>query len=137
MASTRLGLSIQYQMCRGLGHAWDIYEPGVGQRKGAPWGQRLSLRCTRCAMERHDTFDLLGDLSTRKYNQPSGYKLAREETPRIQQIRRSLAAALHDGDLEAASKQARKLSVAQGRTEAAKVKRTVKKATPKKRAGAR
>lgn len=137
MASTRLGIKVEYQICRGLGHAWDIYEPGVGQRKGAPWGQRLSVLCVRCGMERHDTFDVLGELSSRKYHQPSGYKLAREETPRIQQIRRSLASALHDGDLTKASKAARSLSVAQGKREASQVRKAVKKAAPKKRAATR
>jgi hypothetical protein len=88
-------------------------------------------------MQRHDTFDLLGELSARKYSQPSGYKLARAETPRIQQIRRSLASALHDGDLTKASRAARSLSVAQGKREATQVRKVAKKATPKKRAGAK
>ena len=137
MALTRLDLKIEFQMCRGLGHSWDIYEPGVGERKSAPWGQRLSLLCVRCGMTRHDTFDLLGDLSDRRYIQPTGYKMEREETPRIQQIRRSLAKALHDGDLQAASKASRRLRVAQGRTEASKVKRAVKRAPARKRTASR
>lgn len=137
MARTRLDLRIEFQMCRGLGHSWDIYEPGVGERKAAPWGQRLSLLCVRCGMSRHDTFDLLGELSTRDYKQPDGYKLERAETPRIQQLRRSLATALHEGDLEAASRASKRLSVARGHSEARKVRRAVKKAPVRKRAASR
>ena len=128
---TKLDLKIEHQMCRGLGHSWDPYTPGIGVRK-APWGQRLYLLCTRCGMTRHDTFDLLGELSTRKYKPPTDYRLSKDETPNIQQLRRSIATALHDGDLDRAQKLARRQAIAKGRGEAKRVTTAVKRAPAKR-----
>jgi len=51
---------------------------------------RFTLLCTRCGMQRHDTIDSLGELSSRHYDQPDGYKLAADETPTRPQLRLDL-----------------------------------------------
>ena len=66
-------LRAEYVQCRALGHQWDSFQPL--QRKAA-WGTLLSLRCVRCGKERFDTVDSLGNLSTRSYNDPPGYKIS-------------------------------------------------------------
>lgn len=60
--------------CRTLGHAWDDFIP---MRKPAQFGDRLSLRCVRCATERHDIVSWVdGSLLQREYQHPEGYALA-------------------------------------------------------------
>jgi hypothetical protein len=71
--------------CRTYGHGWDEWTP-VGMRK-PPWGFRLSLRCVRCGTERHDIIDANGDVSSRKYYYPDGYKMTRDERPTRPQFR--------------------------------------------------
>ena len=71
-------LATEYVKCRALGHEWDTFQPI--SRKAAR-GYLVSLRCARCGMERHDTIDSLGNLSTRSYVQPEGYAFAADELP--------------------------------------------------------
>ena len=72
---TRLvDLEEEYVKCRSWGHEWDMFSP---LRRRAAWGTLLSLRCSRCSMERHDTIDASGDVSARQYKPPPGYKLTR------------------------------------------------------------
>jgi hypothetical protein len=57
--------------CRTYGHAWDEFSPiDLGPPE---FGWRLSLRCTRCLTERHDTIDLNGGVAVRRYIHPEGY----------------------------------------------------------------
>lgn len=133
--AVRLDLDIKYQKCRGpYRHSFDDYIPGIGEGISAPWGQRLYLRCTRCGMRRHDTFDILGNLQKRRYIPPPGYKLAKDEVPTLQELRRSVAAHVHDRE---SATDRRKLALAAGRKEATKVKKAVKKAPAKKKAVSR
>jgi hypothetical protein len=79
------GLDESMIRCRTYGHAWDEFYPSV---KGPPsFGWRLSLRCTRCTTERHDTIDVLGHVAAREYLYPEGYHLLRDETPTRDQLR--------------------------------------------------
>lgn len=64
---------IEYITCRTISHAWDEFHPMM---RPPEFGWRLSLRCTRCTMERHDlisrvTFELL----QRYYVPPEGYSM--------------------------------------------------------------
>lgn len=136
MARTRLDLDIEFQKCRTWGHAWSDFIPGVGVRT-APWGQRFHLRCDRCRMERHDTFDLMGEVTYRRYIAPNGYAYVKDEKPSLQRLRRSLATALHEGDLGTAGKTAKKIAVAKGKGEAKRVKAAVKKAPTKRKVAAK
>ncbi len=95
-----LQMKIEYQTCRLIGHEWDYFTPGVGQRKPAPWGRGFSLRCARCAAERHDCFDSLGNLSARSYDYPSGYEVAADERPTSEQLRLSIVKELRDQHAE-------------------------------------
>lgn len=65
-------IPVEYLKCRSFGHAWDEFVP-VGKRPGI--GFRFSLVCVSCGMERHDGIDVNGNLATREYVQPKGYKL--------------------------------------------------------------
>ena len=80
-------LSQEFLECRMLGHSWEQF--GTPQRKRS-WGTTLTFYCTRCGMERDDTFDINGDLSMRAYIQPDGYRLTKDNTPRVQQLRLEL-----------------------------------------------
>lgn len=83
-----LGLSLDYEKCRTWGHAWEDYRP-LGKRPPG-WGQRFTLRCTRCGCERHDTIDATGGLSSRHYDYPADYQLAADERPTREQLRLDL-----------------------------------------------
>jgi hypothetical protein len=65
-------LKEEFVKCRSWGHEWDQFMP---LRRKAAWGTLLSLRCSRCTMERHDTIDYKGDVTAREYKAPEGYKL--------------------------------------------------------------
>ena len=60
-----------YVRCRTYSHAWDEFYP----IDLAPplYGWRLSLRCTRCGTERHDTCSFSGAVMSRRYIYPEGY----------------------------------------------------------------
>lgn len=76
--------STDYYECRHLGHSWD--DIPVTQRP--PWGVYLWLRCERCTTERHDIINQFsGELMSRKYHYPEGYKLSRDEKPSIEELR--------------------------------------------------
>ena len=64
----------QYLMCRTIGHEWDLFTP-IGMERPT-WGIRLSLRCDRCSMERHDIVDTLGEVASRTYVQPENYSMS-------------------------------------------------------------
>jgi hypothetical protein len=88
-------LRLEYEKCRTWGHAWEDFIPH-GKRP-PDWGQRFSLRCLRCTMERHDVIDSLGQLSTRHYDPPADYSLAADETPTRAQLRLDLLKHLRRG----------------------------------------
>jgi hypothetical protein len=75
--------------CRSYGHAWDEYYP---IDMAAPsFGWRLSLRCMRCATERHDNYDFKGRVMNRRYIYPEGYQTPKgEEKPSKEFFREEL-----------------------------------------------
>ena len=80
--------------CRTYGHAWDEYFP---DDLGPPmFGWRLSLRCVRCATERHDIIDHIGQVGQRRYIYPDGYQLAGEEKPTKEELRQNLFRSVRD-----------------------------------------
>ena len=80
--------------CRTYGHAWDEFYP---DDLGPPeFGWRLSLRCTRCTSQRHDTIDHIGQVGQRRYIYPDGYQLSREDTPTRTEFRQSLYKSVRD-----------------------------------------
>lgn len=87
----RLGLRIEFQKCRSFGHMWDYFIPLAGDKRPAPWGHRVSIRCERCGAERHDIIDTLGQVSSRNYDYPDDYQMAADERPSSEQLRLSLA----------------------------------------------
>lgn len=71
-------LDRDYVRCRTYGHAWDDFLP---MRKPAKFGDRLSLRCIRCATERHDIVSWVdGSLLQREYQHPEDYAMAEHHT---------------------------------------------------------
>jgi hypothetical protein len=70
--------------CRTLGHAWI----DVDSTWTPSWGIPLTLRCERCDMERRDTINNAGELSTRRYTRPLGYLYTKDDpTPTRSQFR--------------------------------------------------
>lgn len=61
--------------CRTYNHAWDEFAPIDLEQPLYGW--RLSLRCTRCMTERHDTYDFKGRLMGRRYRYAPGYQTPR------------------------------------------------------------
>ncbi len=41
----------------------------------------MIVQCTRCTMERHDVFDLRGQINVRTYKQPDGYGICKGVEP--------------------------------------------------------
>lgn len=75
----------EFLECRHLGHNWD--DIPVTQRP--PWGVYIWYRCTRCTGERHDIINQFsGDLMSRRYYYPDGYKMTRDERPSIEELRK-------------------------------------------------
>jgi hypothetical protein len=79
-----------YLVCRTFGHAWEEFVP-VGMRKPVT-GYRMSLHCHTCGTERHDSIDVNGNVGSRRYYYPEGYKLGgkfkRNEARRVYRKRR-------------------------------------------------
>lgn len=86
--------------CRTFGHAWSEFDP----EGGVDWHRdhwRITLRCDHCRTERYDVLDWRGDVLTRNYWYPDGYKQAglprradfRMELYRRKNPRRKLSAA--------------------------------------------
>ena len=68
----------QYVRCYAWGHAWDDYtnsdwRPTMGQ-------SFLVLRCLRCSTERREAYNLYGEIETRHYHWPEGYRFRKGET---------------------------------------------------------
>lgn len=65
--------------CRTLGHAWERFVPD--DKRKPQFGVRMSLRCMRCTMERHDLVKRMdGSMLSRGYDPPEGYSLTAEES---------------------------------------------------------
>lgn len=66
--------------CRTYNHAWDEFAPV--DMYPPTYGWRLSLRCIRCATERHDTIAFnTGKVMSRRYIYPDGY--AQKGVPKV------------------------------------------------------
>lgn len=74
--------------CRALGHAWESFTPI--DRPSHLFRNVLSLRCVRCGTERHDAIDLSGDVTSRRYRHPEGYRLTGDEKPSRSFFRRQV-----------------------------------------------
>lgn len=94
MAANRLPFATEnqsaYIRCRTLGHSWHDYDSNWKSSFGTP----LTVRCERCGMERRDTVAYFsGELITRHYTQPPGYKYTKDDpTPTRSQFRIMLLA---------------------------------------------
>lgn len=75
----------QFIACRTYSHAWEDYEPP--DMRAPLFGWRLTLRCVRCGMLRHDIVTQDGRLLQRHYTQPIGYKWAKDERLSKDQVR--------------------------------------------------
>jgi hypothetical protein len=74
-----------YWECRHLGHSWDSIP--VTQRP--PWGVSMWFRCERCTTIRYDIINYFsGELMSRRYSWPDGYKMATGEKPSVEELRR-------------------------------------------------
>lgn len=60
----------KYVMCRSFGHSW---RPVDVDRKPM-FGYLVSLECRECTMLRHDIINQLGQVGSRSYKQPDGYR---------------------------------------------------------------
>lgn len=70
-------LEDKFLLCRTRrNHAMHLFTPLM---EPPPWGKRLSWMCSDCGMIRHDIIDYTGGLSSRRYEQPEGYKWVGEK----------------------------------------------------------
>lgn len=68
-----------FLLCRTISHGWE--EVVRNDLDKPDYGWRFSLRCNRCACERHDIIDPYnGDLIRRRYIHPDGYELDEKVT---------------------------------------------------------
>lgn len=66
--------------CRTLGHRWDeAHIPYTGPSTSRIFRFRVSLRCDRCGMVRHDAINAWGDVASRYYDPPEGYAWTSDE----------------------------------------------------------
>lgn len=65
-----------FLMCRDLMHAW-VEDETTRKRNGAGTVGSITrvLSCTRCNTTRIDSYNYRGEMLTRLYRQPKGYKL--------------------------------------------------------------
>lgn len=71
-------MAYKYERCRAFGHLWD---PTEATRK-PEFGYYVNVRCTECGTVRRDIVNLFGELLSRGYTYPIGYKetlLSRKE----------------------------------------------------------
>lgn len=67
--------SITNHQCRLLGHAWHDVPSDWTPEFGFP----ITVRCERCNMERRDSCSTTtGDLMSRRYTYPVGYRIPRD-----------------------------------------------------------
>lgn len=84
-------IPVEYQLCRGpQRHHWELSTPPPGNQRGTSFGYLMYWVCTCCTMERFDTYNYLGHLAQRSYNQPDGYHFAKDEAPTREQLILSL-----------------------------------------------
>lgn len=97
-------LPLEFLRCRAFAHKWEEFLP-FGKRRGE-WGFRVSLLCTSCGTERHDTYDSLAALGARQYVYPEGYQLdvkaSKEEIRLLYERRRKIKTIARRGHLEVA-----------------------------------
>ncbi len=66
-------LKLAFVRCKTYGHSWDEFR-STGSTRPA----NLTLRCTRCSMQRYDTVSpVTGELVSRSYDRPPGFRTAR------------------------------------------------------------
>lgn len=67
-------MTLAFDQCKGpYKHAWFDADSDWATPFG---GTPFTLRCERCGTERRDTLDIHGELMTRRYLYPEGYKNA-------------------------------------------------------------
>lgn len=67
-----------FEECKVVGHNWERFHPIMDTPR---YGARISLRCTRCTSERHDTISRnSGWIEGRKYDYAEGY-IAHYDSP--------------------------------------------------------
>lgn len=74
-----------YPVCRTFGHTWK-WE--LEHKKERVFGDRIVLSCSSCGMLRLDGVGLTGEILTRSYVQPDGYRLDAEAQPTRAQWRK-------------------------------------------------
>jgi hypothetical protein len=96
----------QYAECRGLlRHAWHEVPSDWTPEFGVPF----TVRCERCNTERRDALQRnTGEVLSRRYIQPIGYKIEGDQRPKLVDFRLAWlddhVAAMHERRREAGSK---------------------------------
>ena len=61
-----------FVICRTVGHSWD---DNPHAEINSMWSWVMALRCTRCTCERFDALNNLGEVVSRSYRYPDGYRI--------------------------------------------------------------
>jgi hypothetical protein len=80
----------RFLLCRLIGHGWTPDDESDWFAQYGHYG--IALVCSRCGMERRDSFDVAGRLNGRSYAQPEGYRIPSDETPTREAVRTRYAA---------------------------------------------
>lgn len=88
-STARRAPATDYTRCGTYGHAWFEADSDWNTDKGTP----LTLRCERCMTERRDAIHpSTGELVTRRYAYPDGYRYSAGERPDRDHFRLALIA---------------------------------------------
>ena len=88
MTVNKVTLDDAATLCRAFGHAWSpittAYNAPVAKRvKAGKQAWNIDVQCDRCTTKRHDLVSSSGELATRRYVYPEGYKRTRIPRPEL------------------------------------------------------
>lgn len=92
--SRRLAMRLEFQKCRGRGHAWDDFNPRTRLEHPTIYQSphQETLRCIRCHTERYRGIGYTGEVESFYYTYPEDYLMTAEDKPELIAIRLSLIA---------------------------------------------
>lgn len=124
----RLDMRLEFQKCRGRGHAWDDFIPRSRQEHPTIYESphQETLRCIRCHTERFRGIGYTGEVESSYYSYAEDYLMTADDKPELIAIRLSLIA-----EIKAASAQSKRTAAAR-RPKKAPAKRAAPRKAPRR-----